>query len=56
MNYLVGTLGLPPQSMLRTAKRANKFFNQDMSFTEEMKTAKLAPGFGRELREILPNE
>lgn len=49
VNYLVGTLGLPPQSMLRASKRGSKFFNEDLSFPPEMKTVKLTNGFGRKL-------
>jgi dual specificity protein kinase YAK1 len=57
INYLVGTLGLPPTQLLKASKRGYKFFNDDLSFTNEIKSAKLTPGFGRPLSEIIePND
>lgn len=49
----MGSLGLPPLGMVKQAQRANKFFNEDFTFTAEMKNAKLTPGFGRPLKEII---
>lgn len=56
VNYLVGTLGLPHTNMVRQAQRSHKFFNEDLSFTAEMKNVKLTAGFGRPLSEIVDPE
>lgn len=50
MNYLVGTLGPPPRWMTKQSKRGSRFFNDDMTFTEDMKSAKLNEHFGKKLR------
>lgn len=44
---MILTLGMPPQNILRSAKRKKEFFNEDNSLRNEVKCKKSCGNMGK---------